>query len=409
MLETVREYAEECLVESAEAEATRDRHARFYRDLVEQAAPELRGRDQALWLDRLEYEHTNIRAALDWLVERNNLDDALRLATAATWYWLRRSYFTDARRLISLLSTTQDHRTAARAAALYAAARLASTQGDYRAQAAYNQESLQLFQTLRDPAGVAEAVTDLGVATWQQGDLDEAQTYLAEGLARFRDLQDSVGIATALLPLACVARDRGDFESARPLFAEALARRRSAADQLGTAHVLNNLAWLDLYAGSLESARKLCEGSLAIRQAAGARRETGVSQTLLGKVALAAGQAERAARLLLDSLELHQQVGNRWGMALALEGVACLASTDQPEQAIRLAGTAAAVRAAIGRPLAIVELPMIDSYLNAARAALASDAVQRLWAEGEALGEAQAVAAAMAVAEGVLSPESKVG
>jgi tetratricopeptide (TPR) repeat protein len=399
MLETVREYAEERLVDSVEAVPTRDRHAVFYRDLAERAAPELHGPDQALWLNRLEYEHTNIRAALDWFVERRNIDDALRLATAATWYWLRRSYFTDARRLISLLNTAEAQRGPARAAALLAAARLASTQGDYRVQAAYNEESLHLFRELGDSAGEAEAITDLGVAAWQQGHLDQAQTYLAEGLSHFRDLDDPVGIATALLPLACVARDCGDFQTARRLFAEALARRRSSGDQLGTAHVLNNLGWLHLYAGDLDSARRLAEESLAIRRAAAARRETAVSQTLLGKVALAAGEPARAAALFIESLDTHQKVGNRWGIALGLESVAGLVATAQPEQALRLAGTAAAVRAAIGRALAPVEQPLIDALLRPARAALAPEVVGRVWAEGEALAEADAVALAIEAAK----------
>src|SRR5262249_38625884 len=155
-----------------------------------------------------------------------------------------------------LLSATEGKRGAVRAAALLAAARLASTQGDYAAQARYDDESRHLFQELGDAAGVAAAVNGLGGAHWQTGSLDVAEANLVGGLRLFRALEDvrgiglqarpggmapdslRIGVSAALLPLACVARDRGDLAAARPLFAEVLARRRAAGDQAGTAHAL---------------------------------------------------------------------------------------------------------------------------------------------------------------------------
>jgi predicted ATPase/transcriptional regulator with XRE-family HTH domain len=398
MLETVREYAEERLVENDEVEATRRIHAGFYLELAERAAPELPGPHQAAWLERLERDHANLNAALDWLTERREWDLALRLATSATWYWLRRSYFTDARRVFGLLNSTQGQRGAMRATALLAAARIASSQGDYDGQARYDAEGLDLFREAGDLGGTANAVTDLGVAKWQQGHLDEAEVYLLEGLQLFRTLEDPIGIATALLPLACVTRDRGDFAGARPLYAEALLMRRGTSDQLGIAHVLNNMGWLEFYDGQLTAARGLVEESLAIRRALGSHREAGVSQTLLGKVAMLEGDRSSAGSLFRESLQVHAAVGNRWGVALALEGVAALAAIAQPEQALRLAGAAAALRAAIGRRLPPVEQPLVAGWLAPARTALSEAAVARMWAEGEALSEAQAVAAALEVA-----------
>ena len=397
MLETLREYAAERLEDHAEVEATRRGHASFYLQLAEEVAPELSGPNQAAWLQRLEQERDNLRAALDWLAEHGDMDAALRLATAATWYWLRRGYFSDAQRLIGLLGATEGQRGSVRAAALIAAARLASTQGDYAAQAHYDDESLRLYRDLNDAAGIAEAVTDLGVARWQQGALSEAQAYLEEGLRLFRTLQDMVGIATALLPLACVARDRGNFEAARPLFDEALARRQASSDQLGVAHVLNNMGWMELYAGNVDAARRPVEQSLTIRQALGARREAGTSMTLLGQIAMRAGEPATAASLFGDSLALHVEVGNRWGVALALERVAGLAAPAQPEQALRLAAAAAALRAAMGRPLSPVEEPLVADWLSPAREAVSAESAARAWTDGGQLAEASAVAIALEV------------
>jgi tetratricopeptide (TPR) repeat protein len=416
MLETVREYAEERLVESNELEATRRNHATFYVELTERAAPELPGPRQAEWLQQLEQEHANVRAALEWLIDQSDLDGALRLATSATWYWLRLSYFTDARRLVRLLNATETQHSPFRAAALLAAARLASAQGDYAGQARYDDEGARLFREFGDSASTAQAVTDLGVAYWQLGRLDEAEVHLAEGLHLFLTLEAAgnreiesarsgrvtesatSGIASAMLPLACVARDRGNLDTARPLFAEALARRRASGDQLGQAHALNNLGWLELYAGNLGTARRLVEESLAIRRALGSRREAGVSQTLLGKVALAGGEPASAAAHLRDSLAVHREVGNKWGTALALEGVAALAATAEPWQALRLAAAAAALRTVIGRPLPAVEQPMLASWLAPAQQMLSADSAARAKAEGEALSEAHGIAAALELA-----------
>jgi predicted ATPase/DNA-binding XRE family transcriptional regulator len=397
MLETVREYAAERLAECAENEATRRRHALFYLELAEAAVPELRGPNLAVWLERMEYERDNLRAALDFLSQQTDLDGALRLATAAAWYWLRRGYFTDAQQLLALLRRTGTQRGAVRAAALLAAARLASKQGDYGAQARLNAESLELFRELGDTAGAAEAMTDLGVAMWQQGCLGEAEACLERGLPQFRSLRDSIGIATAVLPLASVARDRGSFEAARGLYTEALARTRADGDRLLEGHVLNNMAWLGLYAGDLALARQLATESLVIRRAFNARREASVCETLLGKIAVAAGEPALARQLLTDSLGVHRELGNRWGVALTLEGVAGLVAASEPERALRLAGAAESVRVAIGRPRPPAEQPLLAAALAPARQAIPDALAGQAWADGRALAEEDAAAEALHV------------
>jgi predicted ATPase/transcriptional regulator with XRE-family HTH domain len=395
MLELLREYAGEHLAESGEADAVRRRHANFYLQLAERAAPALPGQSEDAWLECIEQEHANLHAALDWLTAAGELDLALRLATAATWFWLRRGYFTDGQRLTRLLATGTEQAAPVRAAACMAAARLTSSGGDYRGQARYSEEAMRLFRELGDVAGTADAVTNLGVAYWQQSALDEAEEWLLEGVRLFRSRESSTGIAMALLPLACVARDRGDFEAARPLFAEALARRQANGDRLGVAAVLNNLGCLELYAGSWAVARRLAEDSLAIRRALGPLREIVWSQALLGKIAVAMDDVETAATCFRQSLEVHQDISSSWGTALALEGVAGMEATAQPEYALRLAGAASAVRDAIGRPLPPAEQPLLAAWLAPARQAVPPDDAQRAWAEGEALSEAEAVAAAL--------------
>jgi tetratricopeptide (TPR) repeat protein len=271
---------------------------------------------------------------------------------------------------------------------------MASKHGDYRAQARYNDESYSLFRELGDSAGAADAVTDLGVAMWQQGCLDQAETYLGEGLRLSRELEDSIKIATAALPLASVARDRGDFERARLLYAEAMALSQACGEQLLLAHVLSNLGWLELYAGNLDEARRRASEGLAIRQAFNVRREMATSQTLLGKIAVGRGELSVGGRLFSESLATHWELGNRWGISLVLEGVAVMAATPHPERALRLTGAAHTLRAGIGRPLPPAEERVISAGLEPARQALSAESATQAWAGGLALSETQAVAEA---------------
>jgi hypothetical protein len=159
---------------------------------------------------------------------------------------------------------------------------------------------------------------------------------------------------------------------------------------------LNNLGCLELHAGNLDAARRLTEESLTIRRALGPLREIVWSQALLGKVAVAMHEVETAAAYFRESLEVHGVVGNSWGTALALEGVAGLEATVQPEHALRLAGAASAVREAIHRPLPPAEQPLLAGWLAPARQAVPPDNARRAWAEGEALSESEAVEFALA-------------
>jgi hypothetical protein len=162
--------------------------------------------------------------------------------------------------------------------------------------------------------------------------------------------------------------------------------------------VVNNLGWLELYAGNWQEGRRLAEESLAIRRSLGSLREVEWSQVLLGKIAVAMHEVETAAAHFTDSLELQALVGSRWGTALALEGAAGLAVAAQPERALELAGAAAALRVAIGRPVPPVERPMLEGWLAPARQAVSPETAARAWATGEALGESQAVATALELA-----------
>jgi non-specific serine/threonine protein kinase len=207
LLETVRQYAWDRLVEAEEAAPVRERHLDFFLPLTEQAGPELQGPEAAAWLDRLEGEHDNLRAALGWSGAHGQVEAGLRLGGALSQFWHVRGYAGEGRehlaRLLALPGAGA--RTSARANALIAAGMLARCQGDWTAARALLEESLTIFRELGDKRGIAGSLRSLGWAAHDQGDLGAARVIWEESLALFRGLDLKQGIVKDLEGLAAVA------------------------------------------------------------------------------------------------------------------------------------------------------------------------------------------------------------
>ncbi len=151
MLETIREYALECLESAGETEAIRQAHAAYYLALAEEAAPELQGPQQATWLERLELEHDNLRAALEWFIERggpgSSREMALRLGGALSEFWIVRGLFSEGRTFLErVLAGSEGVGASMKAKALSATANLAFMQSDDDWAEALSQESLVLYR-----------------------------------------------------------------------------------------------------------------------------------------------------------------------------------------------------------------------------------------------------------------------
>jgi non-specific serine/threonine protein kinase len=384
LLEPVRQYGWERLGAAGEANRVRRRHAGWCAALAAEAAPELWGPGEGRWLDRLEREHGNLRAALDTLAEAGDAEGALELCATLTTFWGRHGYVAEGRaHLARMLALPGAAHSAARAAALVGAGRLAARQGDYRAQEQYDTASLALARQLGDQHAIAATLTDLAGAAFKQGRYAGARAYLEEALALSRALGDASEVATALMRLGALLRDLGEFDAAAAHFDECLATNRALGSRSGIGHTLSNMGWLALYRGDLDAARSLQEESLAIRRELGDTGDVGTSLTILGLVAGAAGDRRAARALHAEGLEIHRRVGNAWGTALALEGLAAVAAPEHPRRALRLAGAADALRTTINRPVPPAAQPLWDGALAPVRRALGA-AAAAAWAEGQA-------------------------
>jgi non-specific serine/threonine protein kinase len=302
MLETIREYGWEQLTNRDEATAARRLHAAWCLSLVEEAERELWGPAQVAWLDRLETEHDNLRAALAWSIASGAATTGLRLAAALWWFWQLRGHLSEGRTWLTraLDAPPEDPPEplpTLRVQAMLGAAFLAGLHGDpaaglelagsamARARAvddepgmafaafvlsfvaggtddrvaatAWAEDALARFVALRDEPRLALAQNRLGIEIKQAGDLARAETLFAEALDRWRATGHLWGIATALSNLAMVARDRGDLPRAAALFRESLDLCRRQGDQWGLLEAIVGLAEIAGLAGQAPAAAQL--------------------------------------------------------------------------------------------------------------------------------------------------------
>jgi tetratricopeptide (TPR) repeat protein len=312
LLETVRQYARERLVESGEADVVRERHLAFYLGLAEENEALLRGPQQIAALTRLDAEHDNLRAALDTAMA-GAPDPALRLAAALAPFWEVHGYLEEGRRrLASALEQAGPQRSSPHgAAALEGAAALAFLQGDFDAARALCDAGLQSWRQLGDLGGVASSLGRLGRLVHDQGDYPGAHARIEEGLAIARTLDDPAGLATALAHLAHLTYHQGEFARSRALYEESLGISRELEEFAGIATSLLGLGHVARRQGEDRASREFCEECLALRRVLGDRR--GVADVLLALGAVAARQGDAAATRTHagEALAIGRETGDR--------------------------------------------------------------------------------------------------
>ena len=219
MLETIREYAGERLLAAGEEERVRERHREYYLALAEEAQAKLIGAEQTEWLQHLEDEHENLRAALNWSLVVAGSDGGLRLCGALQRFWATRGHLSEGRGWCArfLGRAEGEVRTPARAKALNTAGVLAQLQADYPVASTQHEEGLAIRRQLGDQSGIAASLNNLANVFAQRADYSSAKTLYEESLAIRRQLGDRSGIAASLDNLGAVAHAQGDFVSARTL------------------------------------------------------------------------------------------------------------------------------------------------------------------------------------------------
>jgi predicted ATPase/class 3 adenylate cyclase/Tfp pilus assembly protein PilF len=349
MLGTIREYAQERLAEAGDEDELLHRHALEFARFAEEADEGVRGGEQLLWLERLETEHDNLRAALDFSLESGYVETALRLGGALGWFWYAHGHALEGcRRLTELLARTEQAPEHLRAPSMYALGVLRDVRGESEAAAELVERSLAVFHERGDSARTADALNSLGVIERMRGNLDRARSLLEESIALYRRLGDEARIASALSNLGLVAFQQGDVATAEARFTECLALDRTHGNEWGVAADLENLA----------------------------------------AVALEQGQLERARPLIREMAQAVRQVGDRELFALGLEMAAALAAADRDaDRAGRLAGVADALREKIGAPRPTFDTGWLERHL----APVSGSLLDRSRSDGRLLDEDRAL------------------
>jgi predicted ATPase len=394
MLETIREYALERLAESGEAGATRRAHAAYALVIAEERSAESTPAETAAWADLCDVEHENLRAALDWLIENNQGEWALRLGLALFHFWEARECLVEGRErlqaILDLESTAG--KTGDRARAAFCAASFMAAQRDYDGAFRLFREALDIYRELRDEKGVAAMLVAIGTSRRLVGELEAAKAWLEQGLQAYRALGDRPGTAGALSNLADVANAQGDSSAARSLLDEALSIFRDLKDPAGVAWSLNRLGDVAFHQADLAEARRLYSGGAQIFRDLGDRWGMARSYTDLGYVACELHEHETAGSLFVQALETLLHLGHTRGMARVFEGFASLAIREENfERALTLAGAADGLRKTLGASTRADEKAALERSLELARLHYQAAEAAAIWMRGSSMPLEQAV------------------
>jgi tetratricopeptide (TPR) repeat protein len=409
----------------------------------------MHGPRQAAWLDRLEADHDNLRAALAYILEAGAATSAVRLAVALHWFWHVRGHATEGRgwldRALAALGRVagaEDSDGAGTeqlaAAALYGAGHLAVFQGDYATARPRLAASAAHFRALGDVRRLLDALTFLGMAASHLGDAAEAQTTLEEiavlspvltgtreraqlrfnegrrallwwgdaaaalslldeSLMLYRTLGDAWSVAHILADLGMIALGRGDTPRARARYEEGLALARALGDGALIAAALNNLGEVARYEGDHARAAALYEEGLDLFRKQGNQQDVPRLLHNLGYVALREGETARGDALFRQSLDLFRAIRVERGVAEVVAGLAAVAAAraGTPADGVRAArlwGAAEAWHTAGGAPLWPADRAERDRYVPLARAQVDEATFAAAWAAGRAMGLEQGVA-----------------
>jgi tetratricopeptide (TPR) repeat protein len=385
MLETVRAYALEQLERRGDAPDTHRRHAVYYLSLAAEAAPHVKGEDQAIWLARLGGEHNNFRAALTWLREQGEFETAAQLCEYLWFFWYVRGHYAEARQHIEPL-LAQAIPDSLRANLLHATGTLALAQADSKAAQRYLEESITLKEAVGDLAGIARTLNNLGNVAYHQNDYERAILLYEHSLALKRQFGQKMDIAYALNNLGSLAYSGGDLTRAESYFEESLALFRKVNVSQGMALALMNLGLMALRQGQIERARHLSEEGIALRRELG--DVSGLAQALynLAAVERSRGNLPQAETLCLECLALFEQVQDSFGIMMGLCGVAFVAAAaEEMVRAAHLLGAVEAIGAAIAAEPPTSELKEIERVRREAQQQLGTEPLEAAWSNGRLL------------------------
>jgi predicted ATPase/class 3 adenylate cyclase len=326
ILESLCQYGEERLKEVNEKDVILSKHLHYLMEFAESTEPKLKGSKAKEWLDKLEIEHGNLQAAIDWSLKDGDNEEGARIAGALAKFWDTRGYYTTGRRHVeNILNNMKEISKISKAKILNCSGLLAVPQGDYNHAKMYHEESLTLLIQLDDKHGIAATLNNLGNVADHQGDFELAQKYHKESLSLSRKLGDKHGIAVSLNNLANIVDYLGDIELAGKYHKESLELYSELADKRGIASSLHNLGCVASEQGNYQQAQMYHIDSLYLRRVIGDKIGIAKSIQSLAKVAFDLSDYDEAIKLYKESLELYRYLKDRYSISISLNNLGSIA------------------------------------------------------------------------------------
>jgi non-specific serine/threonine protein kinase len=406
MLETMREYAIEKLKEASETQYARAKHREFFLAYAKETAA-FPMAEKVTAYRRAEFEHDNLRAALNDALENGESEQALEFCIALADFWALRGFIVESRswfkRSLDMARRHNYHLAGSRvqrtlfASLLVQDSNHALSLGDYGIGRVHCLEGLSILRELDDTAGISHALFNLGAHAWYQGDSDSAQKIWQELLAVAREIGNPERIATGLWILGVLARETGDRQSAVRLSEDALAIFRELDDSNGIGFVLENLACLALMEGDLQKSDALFAESLVFATKSGDEHLLAFWNNSRGYLALHY-EDWSAARNHFNAalLWFHEMWSSSFVVMRCLAGVAMLnAATGQARRATKFLSAIERELERTGTLIADLSLAAQDRALCIVRSELSERDFNLAWQEGQAITIRQAMELAL--------------
>ncbi len=384
LLETIHAYASLKLDQTADRDRLRRRFVDYYTELARSIDRRMhQAEDRQPWLARLDAEHGNLLAALDYAEALGAAEQALQLVACIGWSFYARGRLGEGRALVDralALPGVEAHPDWLRSA-LDRAGTLASFQGDLASARQYLQQSLEIAERIGDPEAIVSSLTNLGIEGLRRGDLEMAE-------ACFERTREIAGdIQSNLINLALLSELRGDYPRSREQLAEALAQARREEDRWSIGHALVNLGGIEWRLGERDRARQALEEGLAIKSAFEDRTAMAYGHLILGQIAIDEGDGVEARRQLASSAALSTEAGDRAALIDLLQALARLAQAlGQAERAAILQGAAAGWRERLEIEPSPGDAPGLDHQVQEVRNALGTDGYRAASERGRRLG-----------------------
>lgn len=403
LLETVREYGKERLRERGdESSWLRAKHRAYFLHLIQDVAPHLTGREQATWLDKLERDHDNFRAALDGCME-DGTQEAIRIGLQLSGdlhrFWVQRGHASEGyRRYVTLLSLDNGEPTSERGRALFGAGILTRSLADFTAAREMLGEALTIYRqtgNLRAQASTLNVLSDIAST---QGNHWGARTLLEEALPLCREVGHRPTEASILHNLGNICGQQGNFPESRTYHEQALALSQEIGDLAVEASILNSLGVVADLQKDFPAAKVWFEQALVRNRELGDSRQVVVNLYNLAAYAENLGDFAQAEDYFRQALLLSRELGasrSRRLIAYLLRGMAKTLVIHSPERSARLFGASDFLMEVIGIPQDDEDHAEYKKIETALHAALSEQRYTTLWEEGRILSIEQAVSVAL--------------